>query len=145
MQPPSDRRKLTRRHRTSLVVLAAVGIAVLLWLFLLNQQKYPGLPALLPALQWASPTPNAVVLLLPSALPSDHSAPLATPTTDVLPTWLNAHATPAPPNEPGPTTTPTAYFAFLPGVLFQLPAPTPTPPLKTEPVHVPPTPSWPDG
>ena len=78
------------------------------------------------------------------ALRSYHNALFDTPTADALPPWLGHHSTPARPDEPGPTSTPSEYLAFLPGVLSQ-----PTQPqvvaLKTEPPPQPPTPRWPDG
>src|SRR4029079_8391891 len=70
--------------------------------------------------------------------------PEGTPTAEALPPWLAGHSTPTRPNEPGPTSTPTAYFVYLPGVDIQ-PTATVVVALKTEPPPVPPTPRWPDG
>jgi hypothetical protein len=145
MASPADRRKLTRRHRTSLAVLAAVLIIVLFGLYQRNQQPGASLPEILPPLIWKSPTPNAVVRLLPSAVASSQPVPLGTPTPNVLPGWLDGHPTPARQNEPGPTSTPTAYFSFLPILQIILPVPSPVPPLKTEPPAAQSTPQWPDG
>jgi hypothetical protein len=148
MLPPKQQSKpqLTRRQRLALLGLVVFAVAALAVLSELSLPHLAGLPGLIEPLFWQSPTPRAVALLpQASATPAplnDQPAPSGTPTPNALPPWLDGHSTPVRPNEPGPTSTPTAYFVYLPGVGVQ---PTPAVALKTEPPPVPPTPRWPDG
>jgi hypothetical protein len=147
MLPSKKPQQLNRRQRLSLLALGGVAIVALAGLMELSRPHFAGLPALIEPLFFVSPTPKAIAFVPTgvSASPmQDEAPPAATPTVDTLPPWLTGHSTPIRPNEPGPTSTPTAYFVFLPGVDLQ-----PTQPivvaLKTEPPPAPPTPRWPDG
>ena len=142
--PDTPRRRLTRRQRLGLVGLTAAFAAALATLFIVTRPNYPGLPALLSPLIWSSPPP-----VEEAALP--HAAPSATPDGPAISpssTWYNNLATPGLAEEAGPTSTPTAYFEYLPSIGLQ---PTEVPHVVfglgfvTEPPPVPPTPKWPDG
>ncbi len=123
-----------------------IAIVALVGLYQLSLPRFPGLPALIPPLFFQTPTPQAVALAgTGAASPApDDPAPLATPTADALPPWLISHSTPTRPNEPGPTSTPSAYFVYIPD-LGVMPTPTVVVALKIEPPPAPPTPRWPAG
>src|SRR5260221_348023 len=113
-------------------------------LYQISQPHFPGLPTLIPPLFWETSTPQAIAQAPLGVASASPLAPAATATVVPLPPWLAGHSTPTRPNEPGPTSTPSEYLSYLPGVANQ-PAPTRVVPLKTEPPPVPPTPRWPDG
>jgi hypothetical protein len=148
MLPPHDPHKITREQRVGLVLLVVAAVAALGGLAVISQPQVPGVPAVNAPLFWLSPTPQdlaqaptASVLASPTAV-DDQSPPDATATPNTLPPWLSGPSTPTRPNEPGPTSTPSAYFVFLPGLNYDNTA---TPVRPTEPPPAPPTPRWPDG
>jgi len=140
---PKQRQKLNRRQRGALWALGVAAIVALAGLFQFSLVRFPGLPGLIQPLFFQSPTPKTVALASP-ATEQPVPQPEDTPTPEALPPWLTGHSTPTRPNEPGPTSTPSAYFVYLPGVDIQ-PTATFVAVLKTEPPPVPPTPRWPDG
>ena len=147
MLSTKSQKKLDRRQRGTLLVLGVLAIAVLVGLYQISQTPLAGLPTLIPPLFGQTATPRAVAFApAASASPTPGQDPaLLTATVNALPPWLTDHSTPTRPNEAGPTSTPSTYFVFLPGLGVQ-PTPTGLPALlKTEPPPVPPTPSWPDG
>src|SRR5689334_10337089 len=112
---PKPRQKLNRRQRGALLALGVVAVAALAGLSQLSLVHFPGLPGLIQPLFFQSPTPKSVALEL-TATGAPAPQPEGTPTAEALPPWLAGHSTPTRPNEPGPTSTPTAYFVYLPGV-----------------------------
>ena len=138
---PKKQQKLNRRQRWAIWALGVLAIVALAGLTQLSLAHFPGLPGLIQPLFFQSPTPKAVALASTSP---NQAAPMGTPTPEALPPWLQGHSTPTRPNEPGPTSTPTAYFVYLPGIGIQ-PTPTFVAVLLTEPPPAPPTPRWPDG
>ncbi len=129
--------------------LGAVGLAAttlllasgLVAVIQLNGSNAP-LPDVVEAMMGATPSP---VVQLAEVRPEHGGSPSPGPTS--ISTWYNGLATPGLAEEPGPASTPTAYFSFMPALSLFIPTATRVPERehRIEPPPVPPTPIWPPG
>ncbi len=134
---PGKRPELSQQQRRRLVVLSGVFSATLLTLMSFSVPNYPALPSPYPTLTASPPGTQWAALATPGS---------ADPATGMPadPTRRFFSSTPGLGEAPGPTSTPTAYFAFLPS-LDHFPVTPFVVELVPEPPPVQPTPDWPPG
>ncbi len=121
LTPPQRRRLYGLTGLTGLLLAGFVAGLLQAW------QALPGLPDL---------------LFLPTRARAAASTP--TPPAEVVASLLGTQPIGAEAGDPPlPTPTPSAYFAFMPGILYIVPTPTPT--VVEVFLQPPPTPNWPNA
>lgn len=118
----------------------AGALLALLVLTVSAASDLPLVPGLAPALVGRTATPSA-------GGAAGEATPAPSPTTERAWDWLWWQDSTTLAEEPGPTSTPKHYYAYLPNLVYVVPTATPRSQaeLLPEPPPVPPTPNWPNG